>query len=92
MCNKKQAKTKGFSLFFCAYICNYREVRKINIGKNLKYYREKKGYSKLKLSKEAGINRKTITEIENGINGNPTIETLKILAKPLETTLEELLK
>ncbi|PIP26165.1 MAG: DNA-binding protein, partial [Candidatus Moranbacteria bacterium CG23_combo_of_CG06-09_8_20_14_all_40_16] len=45
-----------------------------------------------KLSKLAGVAYNTIVKIESGENPNPTIETLKKIAKALNTPIEDLIK
>jgi len=62
------------------------------IRENLKEYREEKGYSKLRLAKEAKLNRKTIEFIENGRIANPSINTLESIANVLEVNITDLIK
>lgn len=53
--------------------------------------RKSKGYSQERLADEAGVSIRTIQRIESGAT-TPTGHTLGLLAKPLGTTVEELLK
>lgn len=62
------------------------------IQENLKKYREEKGYSKLKLAKEAKLNRKTIEMIENGKIANPSINTLEKIVNVLGINITDLIK
>lgn len=62
------------------------------LGENLKLYREKKGFSKMRLSKESGVSRKTIEFIENKSAKNTKLSTIEALAKPLNVSVNELLK
>lgn len=56
----------------------------------LKIARVKRGWTQDKLSKEAGISRASICNIEkNGIDAIP-VSTLKKIAKALDTTVQEL--
>jgi len=63
-----------------------------NISDNLRKLRGKKGYSLEKIARLADLSLNTIVKIENGINQNPTIETLTKIAKALEVGVDELIK
>lgn len=60
------------------------------LGQNLKKLREKKGLSQDRLAKLADVANNTIIKIEQGENINPTLATLKKMAKALEVSLDEL--
>ena len=62
------------------------------IGKNVKIIRRKKGYSLEKVSKLADLSLNTVIKIESGLNKNPTIDTLKKLAKALEVNIDDLIE
>lgn len=62
------------------------------ISENLKKLRNKKGYSLEKVARLADLSLNTIVKIENGINQNPTIETLNKIAKALEIGVDDLIK
>jgi transcriptional regulator with XRE-family HTH domain len=62
------------------------------IGKNIKKFRQYKGLSQDKLSKLADLSLNTIVKVENGVNQNPTIETLTKIAKALEVGVDDLIK
>jgi len=62
------------------------------IAKKIKQRRKEVGLSQDKLSKLAGVAYNTIVKIESGENPNPTIETLKKIAKALNTPIEDLIK
>lgn len=62
------------------------------LSKNLKKLREKKGLSQDRLAKLADIANNTIIKIEQGENQNPTLDTLKKLAKALEISVDDLIK
>lgn len=62
------------------------------ISDNLKKLREKKGYSLEKVARLADLSLNTIVKIENGVNQNPTIETLTKIAKALEVGVDDLIK
>jgi len=58
--------------------------------KNLRKYRDKKGWSQEKLAREAGISYNTLIKIERGGIKNPKIETIIKLAKALSVSIDEL--
>ncbi|OPZ01241.1 MAG: HTH-type transcriptional regulator SinR [Bacteroidetes bacterium ADurb.BinA395] len=62
------------------------------IAENLKKLRDKKGYSLEKVARLADLSLNTIVKIENGVNQNPTIETLTKIAKALEVGVDDLIK
>jgi len=65
---------------------------KNNIAKIVKRLREKAGLSQEKLARLADVSNNTIINIEVGKQDNPTIETLKKIAKALNTPIEDLIK
>jgi transcriptional regulator with XRE-family HTH domain len=62
------------------------------IGAVLKKLREAKGLSQQALSKKAKVTGAYIAMLETGVRNNPTIDTLKRLAKALDVPVGELLK
>ncbi len=63
-----------------------------NISKIVKKHRENKGLSQEKLARLANVSNNTIVNIEAGKQNNPTIETLKRIAKALDIDISELIK
>lgn len=63
-----------------------------SLAKNLKRLREKKGLSQDRLAKLADVANNTIIKIEQGENINPTLDTLKKVAKALEVSIDDLIK
>jgi len=61
------------------------------LAKNLKELRKKKGLSQDRLAKLADVANNTIIKIEQGENENPTLDTLKKIAKSLEVSVDELI-
>lgn len=61
------------------------------IAQNIKKYRKKKGISQDKLSKLAGVTYNTVIKIESGATSNPRVETLRLIAKALNVTVDNLL-
>jgi transcriptional regulator with XRE-family HTH domain len=62
------------------------------ISENLKKLRDKKGYSLERVARLADLSLNTIVKVENGVNQNPTIETLTKIAKALEVGVDKLIK
>ena len=62
------------------------------IADNLKKLRAKKGLSLEKVARLADLSLNTIVKVENGVNTNPTIDTLTKIAKVLEVGVDELIK
>ena len=61
-----------------------------NISQNIKTMREAKGLSQEKLARLADVANNTIIKIESGKNKNPTLNTMKKIAKALGVNLDEL--
>ena len=68
------------------------ESSKNNLAKTVKRLREKMEISQEKLARLADVSNNTIINIEAGKQGNPTIETLKKIAKALNAPIEDLIK
>ena len=62
-----------------------------NITKNLRKLRESKRLSQEKLARLADVANNTIIKIEAGKNQNPTLYTLKKIAKALEVSVDDLI-
>jgi len=67
-------------------------MQESNISKIIKKYRENKGLSQEKLARLANVSNNTIVNIEAGKQNNPTIETLKRIAKALNVDVSDLIK
>ena len=63
-----------------------------NIDKNLRTFREEKGFSQEKLARLADVANNTIIKIEAGKNQNPTLDTLRKIANALNISVDELIK
>jgi transcriptional regulator with XRE-family HTH domain len=57
----------------------------------VKKLREEKGLSQERLARLADVSNNTIVNIEAGKQNNPTIETLKRIAKALEISVDNLI-
>lgn len=62
------------------------------IGDQVKRLRNDKGLSLSELAKSAGISKSYLSQIERGIQSNPSLGFLKKIAVPLKTTVEFLLE
>lgn len=61
------------------------------LARIVKLLREQKEWSQEKLARMADVSNNTITNIEVGNQLNPTIETLKKIAKALEVDVKDLM-
>lgn len=64
---------------------------KQNLAKNIARLRKAKGLSQEKLARLADVANNTLIKMESGENQNPTLETLKKVAKALEVSVDELI-
>ena len=64
----------------------------MSIASNLKKIRAENGYSLEKVARLADLSLNTIVKIENGVNQNPTIDTLSKIAKALEIKVDDLIQ
>jgi len=62
------------------------------IADNLRRLRRKEGYSLEKVARIANLSLNTIVKVENGVNKNPTIETLTKIANALKVGVDDLIK
>lgn len=62
-----------------------------NLAKNITRLRKVKGLSQEKLARLADVANNTLIKMESGENQNPTLDTLKKVAKALEISVDELI-
>ena len=62
------------------------------IGNKIKELRTKKGYTITELSKLAKVSKSYLSQLERGLQRNPSLQFLYKIATPLDTTIEYLLK
>ncbi len=67
-------------------------VRKRGVGRVLKTLREAKGWTQERLATRAQTTQEYIAMLEKGVRKNPSLETLKRLAKALGVPVTELLE
>ncbi len=63
----------------------------MKIADNVRKLRAGKGLSLEKVARLSDLSLNTIVKIENGVNKNPTIETLRKVAKALDVSVDELI-
>ena len=64
----------------------------INIGKNVKKYRNKHGLSQEDFSKKSDVKYTTLTKIESNVIKKPSVFIMAKLAKALGVSIEDLIK
>ena len=62
-----------------------------NLANNIKKLRETKGLSQEKLARLADVANNTLIKMESGENKNPTLDTLKKVAKALDVSVDDLI-
>jgi len=60
------------------------------LGKNLRYWRERRGLDVAELAEKSGLSRTYIYEIENGVKTNPALDKLGSLALALNIAIADL--
>jgi transcriptional regulator with XRE-family HTH domain len=63
-----------------------------SVSKNIRRIPQEKGMSQDRLSKKADLALNTIVKVETGENPNPTVKTLKKIAKALHIPIGDLFK
>ena len=63
-----------------------------NLANNIKKLREAKGLSQEKLARLADVANNTLIKMESGENQNPTLVTLKKVAKAFGVSVDQLIK
>ncbi|MBU1326694.1 helix-turn-helix domain-containing protein [Patescibacteria group bacterium] len=64
----------------------------INIGENIKKYRNKQGLSQEDFAKKSGVKYTTLTKIESNVIKKPSVLIMAKLAKTLGVSIEYLIK
>ncbi len=64
----------------------------INIGGNIKKYRNKQGLSQEDFAKKSGVKYTTLTKIESNVIKKPSVFIMAKLAKALGVLIEDLIK
>ncbi len=63
-----------------------------NLANNIKKLREAKGLSQEKLARLADVANNTLIKMESGENQNPTLVTLKKVAKAFSVSIDDLIR
>jgi len=61
------------------------------IGERIKYLRLRKGYSISRLAKEAGVSKTYLSNLDRGIQNNPSLHFLEKVAERLGITVDQLI-
>jgi len=64
----------------------------INIGENIKKYRNKQGLSQEDFAKKSGVKYTTLTKIESNVIKKPSVLIMAKIAKALDVSIEDLIK
>jgi len=64
----------------------------INIGENIKKYRNRRGLSQEDFAKESGVKYTTLTKIESNVIKKPSVFIMAKLAKAFGVSIEDLIK
>jgi putative transcriptional regulator len=62
-----------------------------NLANNIIRLRKQKGLSQEKLARLSDVANNTIIKMESGENDNPTLETLRKVAKALDVSVDNLI-
>ncbi|WHF26497.1 helix-turn-helix domain-containing protein [Bacillus altitudinis] len=60
------------------------------IGKVIRIYRKRKGYSIQQLAEDAHVSKSYLSKIERGVHQNPSVQFLKKVSSSLDIDLQEL--
>ncbi|KAB7671709.1 helix-turn-helix domain-containing protein [Bacillus sp. B1-b2] len=61
------------------------------IGERIRYLRLQKGYSISRLAKESGVSKTYLSNLDRGIQDNPSLQILEKIAKKLGTSVDHLI-
>ena len=89
-CNIEIVEKIYILLFQCYYYTNDMSKNE-NLAKNVEKLRKQKGLSQEKLARLADVANNTIIKMESGENKNPTLETLRKVAKAFGVSVDELI-
>lgn len=64
----------------------------INIGENIKKYRNRQGLSQEDFAKKSGVKYTTLTKIESNVIKKPSVLIMAKLAKTLGVSIEDLIR
>ena len=62
------------------------------IGKKIKSLRQQKGYSITELGRLADVSKSYLSQLERGLQTNPSLQFLVKVSKPLDTSIDLLLQ
>jgi len=64
----------------------------INIGENIKKYRNKQELSQEDFARKSGVKYTTLTKIESNVIKKPSVLVMAKIAKALDVSIEDLIK
>ena len=64
----------------------------MTLAMNVKRLRTKRNLTQTELAKRAKVSQAFVAQLETGVEDNPTLDTLRRLAKALKATVGELVK
>jgi len=64
----------------------------VNIGENIKKFRNKQGLSQEDFAKKSGVKYTTLTKIESNVIKKPSVIIMSKLAKAFGVSIEDLIK
>jgi transcriptional regulator with XRE-family HTH domain len=67
-------------------------MRPKTLAMNVKRLRTQRGLTQMELAKKTKVTQAFIAQLETGAEDNPTLATLRRLAKALKVTIAELVK
>lgn len=67
-------------------------AKEVEIGKNIKKYRNKQCLSQEDFAKKSGVKYTTLTKIESGVIKKPSVLVMAQIAKTLGVSIEDLIK
>ena len=67
-------------------------MKRKTFAMNLKTLRTARGLTQVALAKKATMQQTYIAQLESGVEANPTLDTLRRLARALKVTVAELVK
>ena len=89
-CNIEIVEKIYILLFQCYYYTNDMSKNE-NLAKNVEKLRKQKGLSQERLARLADVANNTIIKMESGENKNPTLETLRKVAKAFGVSVDDLI-
>lgn len=78
--------------FVSEFLCSILGDEGDMIGKRIKRLRQQKGYSITELGRLADVSKSYLSQLERGLQTNPSLQFLVKVSKPLDTSIDFLLQ